>query len=464
VGLTFGGAFARAATLAAYRGVNAATPVGATTTKTANGGTSIAIPSITPTTAGDRLVTIAGALTTSAGTWSPPALMTTRAQAVGANPVIAVDDQGLQGIAATGTRTPTYSLSAQLVGVTLTLKPATTQPTATSYGYNTRGDRTGVTPPAGSATTLGYDQANRLTSYTKGSTSETYAYSGDGLRMSKAGANTATNTWDTTTSSVALLLTDGTFSYVYGPSGPLEQIDNSGTVTWYHTDQLGTVRAATNSSGTVTATATYDPYGNLTASTGTLPRLGYNGQYTDPESGLIYLRARYYDPATAQFLSRDPLVAVTGSSYGYVDDNPLNGTDPTGLAWWNPLDWYSVSFYTIRTRTQARTLLNSLILADEAGLSLPPPLDALGAVASGYTASYEAALTKCLADVRFGAGYSCQIATHNLVGVPLYATSRVVRNMKKPKPGRYTPPKARKTAYESGTCDPEATVFPSEVL
>jgi RHS repeat-associated protein len=51
----------------------------------------------------------------------------------------------------------------------------------------------------------------------------------------------------------------------------------------------------------------------------------------DAESGLIYLRARYYDPATGQFLSRDPLVAMTGEAYGYAGDNPLNGTDPSGL-------------------------------------------------------------------------------------------------------------------------------------
>jgi len=55
------------------------------------------------------------------------------------------------------------------------------------------------------------------------------------------------------------------------------------------------------------------------------------GHYTDPESGLIYLRARYYDPATRQFLSRDPPVALTESAYGYVGDDPLNGTDPLGL-------------------------------------------------------------------------------------------------------------------------------------
>ena len=57
---------------------------------------------------------------------------------------------------------------------------------------------------------------------------------------------------------------------------------------------------------------------------------GLAGQYTDPESGLIYLRNRYYDPATAEFLTRDPAVAITGSAYGYVADNPLNGDDPTG--------------------------------------------------------------------------------------------------------------------------------------
>jgi RHS repeat-associated protein len=59
--------------------------------------------------------------------------------------------------------------------------------------------------------------------------------------------------------------------------------------------------------------------------------LGYDGQYTSSDTGLIYLRAREYDPATAQFLSVDPLEAVTGEPYSYVGDNPLNASDPTGL-------------------------------------------------------------------------------------------------------------------------------------
>lgn len=56
-------------------------------------------------------------------------------------------------------------------------------------------------------------------------------------------------------------------------------------------------------------------------------------EYTDAETGFQYLRARYYDPATGQFISRDPLVAVTRSAYGYTGGNPLNRIDPAGLNW-----------------------------------------------------------------------------------------------------------------------------------
>jgi RHS repeat-associated protein len=57
---------------------------------------------------------------------------------------------------------------------------------------------------------------------------------------------------------------------------------------------------------------------------------GYAGKYTDPESDLIYLRARYYDPASQQFLTRDPLAAFSETPYSYAGGNPVNATDPTG--------------------------------------------------------------------------------------------------------------------------------------
>jgi RHS repeat-associated protein len=52
------------------------------------------------------------------------------------------------------------------------------------------------------------------------------------------------------------------------------------------------------------------------------------GRVVDPETGYIYLRARYYDPNTAQFLTRDPLTATARSAYAYVDSNPLNRVEP----------------------------------------------------------------------------------------------------------------------------------------
>jgi len=80
----------------------------------------------------------------------------------------------------------------------------------------------------------------------------------------------------------------------------------------------------------VVGTATYDAYGQVLTQTGTLTPCGYAGQYTDAESGLQYLRARYYDPATQQFLTVDPLLAQTEQAYAYAGGSPTNASDPSG--------------------------------------------------------------------------------------------------------------------------------------
>lgn len=107
----------------------------------------------------------------------------------------------------------------------------------------------------------------------------------------------------------------------------------TGTIpTWYHHDQLGSTRVLTDNTGAVVGAFTYDPYGKTTSATGTATTpIGYAGAYKDTESGFLYLINRYYDPVTAQFLTRDPLDSLTQSAYGYVDGNPLNSTDPLGL-------------------------------------------------------------------------------------------------------------------------------------
>jgi RHS repeat-associated protein len=98
---------------------------------------------------------------------------------------------------------------------------------------------------------------------------------------------------------------------------------------------LGSVRQMTDSSGTPTYAASYDPYGNpLDQTSPTATNQGYTGQQTDSD-GLIYLRARYYNPSMGTFLTPDPVMASLSRSgsmngYGYVEGNPTNLTDPSG--------------------------------------------------------------------------------------------------------------------------------------
>lgn len=175
--------------------------------------------------------------------------------------------------------------------------------------------------------------------------SSTYRYDSAGLRSGKSVKTYAagvpstavtTETWDTS-GGLPLLLREqrggeSTFLF-YGPGGqPFEQVDVEGNVSWLHRDQLGSVRLATDGSGATVSTRSWDAYGNPVVSTGSAkPLLGYAGQYTDAETGYQYLRARYYDPKTTQFLTLDPLVAQTGEPYGYATANPVNASDPAGL-------------------------------------------------------------------------------------------------------------------------------------
>lgn len=100
----------------------------------------------------------------------------------------------------------------------------------------------------------------------------------------------------------------------------IEQINNSTEkIQYLHHDQAGSARLIAGSTGTVEGSYTYDAYGNTTGHTGTATTpLGYDGQYTSSDTGLIYVRARSYDPSTAQLLTRDPLAAISGEPYSYA--------------------------------------------------------------------------------------------------------------------------------------------------
>jgi RHS repeat-associated protein len=147
----------------------------------------------------------------------------------------------------------------------------------------------------------------------------TYNYNGEGLRSNKTVAGIATLfSWSTATD-LPQMLSDGTTSYIYGPSGtPLEQVTGT-SFAYYYSDQQGTTRALTNGAGDLIGSFSTDPYGNASGTTGLgATPLRFNGQYADSESGFVYLRARYYDPNTGAFLAVDPLTVEYSIYFFFV--------------------------------------------------------------------------------------------------------------------------------------------------
>ncbi len=203
-----------------------------------------------------------------------------------------------------------------------------------TFEYDKLGQRVKSTPTGGSATTFAYDQAGNLIKNVSGGVENTFKYDGNGLRSTETrGASTYPMVWDSTPG-LPLLIRAGQNYYIYGPDGLVIEQITAGVATYHHHDQLGSTRVLTNSKGEVGGTYRYGPNGAIWKHTGTLgTQMGWAGQYRmHTENQLIYLRARTYDPVTAQFLSVDPVVDQTGEPYGYAASNPVNLSDPTGLS------------------------------------------------------------------------------------------------------------------------------------
>jgi RHS repeat-associated protein len=186
-----------------------------------------------------------------------------------------------------------------------------------------------------------------------------FSYGIDGLRLAKQlDGDTAAGylwrneyTWDTASGlpvilaehrdSQTPLAASGTSYLIYGPGGmPIYQLAADGQPMYLHQDHQGSTRMVTAANGTVRETLSYDQTGAIDGRSNPWieqPILGYTGQQHDLETGFLYLRARYYDPTTSQFLSLDPLVSITREPYGYAGANPANRFDPSGLC--TTSDW-----------------------------------------------------------------------------------------------------------------------------
>ncbi|RLC76137.1 MAG: hypothetical protein DRJ03_20150, partial [Chloroflexi bacterium] len=128
-----------------------------------------------------------------------------------------------------------------------------------------------------------------------------------------------------------------TTRYLYGAG--VMGVETNGAMLYQHADALGSVRQLTDEAGSVRQARGYSPFGAPTYVAGqSAGSFGFAGEQYDPASGLIYLRARYYDPTTGRFLTRDtyPALAPVPQSlhrYVYCGNDPVNRTDPSGQ-WW----------------------------------------------------------------------------------------------------------------------------------
>ena len=135
-------------------------------------------------------------------------------------------------------------------------------------------------------------------------------------------------------------------SYYYADGQRIAMRDKDGVVSYLYGDQLGSVSAVADASGSLESRTLYEPWGTTRHRQGTSPTdYGYTGQMQ--EGDIYFYQSRWYDPAIGRFMQADTLVPlqVQGTQafdrYAYVNNNPLRYTDPSGN--WMCSDQYELS-------------------------------------------------------------------------------------------------------------------------
>jgi RHS repeat-associated protein len=229
-------------------------------------------------------------------------------------------------------------------------------PTVTSYTYNAANqvtnagftyDNNGNLTNDGANAYTSYDRANRLRQVTDGTDTTTYAYDGLGNRISQDVNGLLTHYLLDLQPGLAVVLaaaqdTDVT-RYVHSPRGIHAQNDLSGWK-WMVQDGLGSVRGVVDDSLAIQWSGNPAPYGDYFGEIGTRQtNYGFTGEYTDPISELLYLRARYYSPTLGVFTALDPFMGMVErpmslNGYSWVEGNVPNAIDPTGNCG-QPTNW-----------------------------------------------------------------------------------------------------------------------------
>ena len=120
---------------------------------------------------------------------------------------------------------------------------------------------------------------------------------------------------------------------------------------YLQSDALGSTTLSTSATGAVNATTTFDAFGNSITQGASNNKFGYTGHETDRNTGLIYFKARHYDPELGRFISADPYegepnAPVSWNSYLYANSNPLFYIDRNGYYSWSEFGDDALSFGT----------------------------------------------------------------------------------------------------------------------
>ena len=217
----------------------------------------------------------------------------------------------------------------------------------TAYGGNTITYSGGNPTKYYDGSTFTWTQGRRLATAKVGSTNISYTYDMAGVRSSKTVGSTKYDF--TTLSGLVTRQTGGgkTIDFVYDENNQPLAMKYNNTLYYYVLNAQGDVVRIVNSSRSVVASYTYDPWGKIISSSGTLADvnpLRYRGYYYDAETGFYYLQSRYYDPEIGRFIDADSYASTDATGllstnmFAYCENNPVMRVDPTGELFWDILD------------------------------------------------------------------------------------------------------------------------------
>ena len=196
-----------------------------------------------------------------------------------------------------------------------------------------------------------WDYENRLTQASTRKQTVRYAYDALGRRVRRNLAGSRENT-KYTYDGLDVVMDDnaGTQTKYLNGVGIDNKLrsTNGANVSYFLADHLGSTNGLTNSSGSLTASNSYDSFGNPT-NPAFSSRYQFTGREFDSFSGLQFSRARFYDPNLGRFISEDPIGFGGGiNMYAYVGNHSVMFVDPLGL-------FPSLSFWPFNVHQQIGT-------------------------------------------------------------------------------------------------------------